>query len=53
MHPAVVLSAVPVDLVTVPFAFVNPIVEVACTCVDPATAEVIVTVQLELVAPPV
>jgi hypothetical protein len=53
VHPAVTLSTVPVDLVTVPFALVNPIAEVACTCVSPVTGEVIVTVQLDVAAPPV
>ena len=38
---------------TVPAALVKPIVEVACTLVVPATAEVIVTVQLAVAAPPV
>jgi hypothetical protein len=53
MHPAVVLSAVPVVRDKVPVALLNPIVELACTCVNPATAEVIVTVQLDVAAPPV
>jgi len=51
-QPAVVLSAVPVVLVTVPVAFVKPIVDVACTCVSPVTAEVIVTVHEAVAAPP-
>ena len=38
---------------TVPAALVNPMLEVACTVVLPATAEVIVTVQVAVAAPPV
>ena len=53
VQPAVTFAAVPVVRVTVPAALVNPIVEVACTVVVPATAEVIVTVQLAVAAPPV
>ncbi len=51
-QPAVTLSAVPVVRETVPTALPNPIVEVACTLVVPATAEVIVTVHVAVAAPP-
>ncbi len=51
-QPAVTLSAEPVLRETVPTALPNPIVEVACTVVVPATAEVIVTVQLAVADPP-
>ena len=52
-QPAVTLSAVPVVRVTDPVAFVKLIFDVACTCVDPAVAEVIVTVHDAVAAPPV
>ena len=52
VQPAVTFAAVPVVRVTVPAAFVKPMFEVACTCVRPLTAEVIVTVQLAVVPPP-
>ena len=53
VQPAVTFAAVPVVRDTVPTALVNPMLEVACTLVVPATAEVIVTVQLAVAAPPV
>ncbi len=52
VQPAVTFAAVPVVRVTVPTALVKPIVEVACTSVRPAAAEVIVTVQVAVAAPP-
>ena len=52
-QPAVTLAAVPVVRVTLPAALVKPTFEVACTWVRPPTAEVIVTVQLAVAAPPV
>ncbi len=52
VQPAVTLSAVPVVRDTVPTALPNPIVEVARTVVVPATAEVIVTVQVAVAEPP-
>ena len=53
VQPASTFAADPVVRVTAPTAFVNPMFEVACTVVVPATAEVIVTVQLAVAAPPV
>ncbi len=52
VQPAVTLAAVPVVRDTVPTALVNPMLEVACTWVTPTAAEVIVTVQLAVAAPP-
>ncbi len=52
VQPAVTFAAVPVVRETVPTALPNPIVEVACTLVVPATAEVIVTVHVAVAAPP-
>jgi hypothetical protein len=52
-QPAVVFEAVPVVRESgPPFAFVKPMLEVACTSVIPATDELIVTVQDALVPPP-
>ncbi len=52
VQPAVTLSAVPVVRETVPSALAKPTVEVARTWVSPHAAEVIVTVQLAVAAPP-
>ena len=50
VQPAVTFAAVEVARVNVPLVAVNPISEVACTVEMPGTADVIVTVQVELVA---
>ncbi len=52
VQPAVTFVADPVVRDTVPTALPNPMLEVACTVVLPATAEVIVTVHVAVAAPP-
>ena len=52
VQPAVTFAAAPVVRVTVPVALVKPIVRGRLHLGQPATAEVIVTVQLAVAAPP-
>jgi hypothetical protein len=49
VQPAVMLAAVEVARGSVPVVAANPMFEVACTVDVPVTAEVIVTVQVEVV----